>query len=390
MRIVIVGGLRFELEWQDTVIDKPTGVPGHDNFGALSYPSVLYDSNDGLYKMWFAGWPHDYIYYGESNNIFGKFHWDYREQAITPGPCDSEVPREPTHRGDLPVCNYRVTRVPPPFPETCAATTVEKLSQMDSFLTADPCVLKVVVDNDGSKRYYMYYTGTSNNGSYNSIFFAESIDGKVWSKKYRAVRRDDNTVGICAPFIQAQSPDQINNARGSYCAGQSSVIQLPDRFYHYFTDTTVPDGESSVRLIRMTGPFDLDGWPPLGVPGLGGTEEYRFSSWDVKYHQPTNRMIAFTADYDAPDFGALRSGLRISVSDQLIDTDPDAALSFGQPVAIPIEDLGVPGSVMNNGGLLGSEVGWILDGETAFYFGFGSDDANSWTIGAIRVQISTV
>lgn len=386
MATVTVGSLTFELEWKGSVINKPADWP--QPRGYLSYPSVMLD--DDRYKMWFAGWPHDWIYFAESANPFGIFDWKWKEQSVIPGPCHPEVPSN-SNPSDPTVCVYPVKRSNDYKYVPCSVRSVpskpsDALTLSDSWMTADPSVLRVVVDDEKNKSYYMWYTGTSFAEVHNAIFFAESTDGKTWTKKYRKVLTPAGKVGLCAPFLQPQSPAG-QDRRGGYGMGQSSVIQLPDRFYHYLTDKTVPDGESVVRLIRMTGPFSVEGWPPEAVPGLGGNETYQFTSWDVKYYAPMHRMIAFNADFDAPDFGPLRSGLRISVSEPL-NMGHDAARTFAEPVIIPIENLGVSGSNINNGGLLGDASGWIVSRETAFYCGFGSNDPNSWTIGAFRVRIS--
>jgi hypothetical protein len=103
MADITVGGIQFTLEWRGRVVEKPASVPG---WGYLSYPSVMLD-DDNRYKMWFASWPHDFIYYAESETPFGTYKWDKDEQAITPGPCDAEVPRA----GPFPpTCSYVVKR----------------------------------------------------------------------------------------------------------------------------------------------------------------------------------------------------------------------------------------------------------------------------------------
>jgi len=374
----MIGGLHFVLDWRGRVVDKPADQP---QWAYLSYPSVLED--EGLYKMWFASWPHDFIYYAQSASLFGQYAWNPSEQAITPGPCDAEVPRQ---GADPPMCSYKVVRYSPaqfgdPNIWPCPYTTEHKLSVKDSFLTANPCVLKADVGG-GQFRYYMWFTGTSNGGGkYNSIFFAESTDGKTWMKKYRQVPNPNGTIGLCAPFIQAQVPERCD-ARNGYCAGESSVIQLPDRFYHYYTDTTVPEGEFTYRLIRMTGPFTLDGWPSKQVLGLGP-----YGSWSVRYHVPTGRMVAFSS--------ANEQGLRISVSEPL-SSSPDAAYHFADPITVSIADLGVtypgaPGGLatrIKEGGLLSDRTGWIRGRDSAYFFGYGLESDSTWTIGALQVTLA--
>jgi hypothetical protein len=377
---VTVDGIIFNLTWRGRVVDKPPGY--EDRWGMISYPSAMYDDEDCRYKMWFASWPHDFVYYAESDGPYNNFRWNPSEQAITPGPCDAEMPRNTV---SPPPCSYRVTRYSPsdfgdPSIWPCAPTTESAPSKRDSFLTADPSVLKVDVGG-GERRYYMWYTGTSEGGGhYNAIFFAESVDGKTWVKKYRQVRRPDGSIGLCAPFIEAQStsgrdsrPDGLGRGYG---AGQSSVIQLPDFFYHYYTDMTVPLEQSTVRLLRMTGPFSVESWPSRPVSGIGRADGF-YSSWDVKYHVPTGRMIAFSAIYP-------NNLLLISVSKPLRSSD-EAAYNFATPVQIPMADLGVPGSGANNGGLLGNTTGYITGSDTAFYFGYGN---HPWTIGALEVHLS--
>jgi hypothetical protein len=373
MATVKVEGLQFVLDWRGRVVDKPVNQP---QWGYLSYPSVMED--EGIFKMWFGSWPHDFIYYAESASLFGQYRWNPSEQAITPGPCDAEVPKQ---GADPPMCSYRVARYSPaqfgdPNIWPCPFTTEHHLSVKDSFLTANPCVLKVDVVG-GQFRYYMRYTGTSNAGRYNSIFFAESTDGKTWIKKYRQVSNPNRTIGLCAPLIQAQVSERCD-ARGGYCAGESSVIQLPDRFYHYYTDTTVPDNESARRLILMTGPFSLDGWPSRQVTGSPGS---------VRYHVRTGRMIAFSS--------ANKEGIAISVSEPL-SSHPDAAYHFSDPVAISIAELGVtypggPGGLatqIKEGGLVSDRTGWIRGMDTAYFFGYGLDSDSTWTIGALQVKLA--
>ena len=185
-------------------------------------------------------------------------------------------------------------------------------------------------------------------------------------------------IGLCAPFVQAQVPERCD-ARGGYCAGESSVIQLPDRFYHYYTDTTVPDNEVTRRLILMTGPFTLDGWLSRQVTGSPGS---------VRYHVPTDRMIAFSS--------ANNRGLCISVSEPL-SSHPEAAYHFTDPVTVSIAELGVtypggPGglaTLIKEGSLFGDRTGWIRGMDTAYFFGYGLDSDSTWTIGALHVKLAT-
>ena len=155
MATVTLGGLHFVLDWRGRVVDKPADRP---QWGYLSYPSVVED--EGIFKMWFASWPHNFIYYAESASLFGQYRWNPSEQAITLGPCDAEVPKQ---GADPPMCSYKVARYSPaqfgdPNIWPCPFTTEHKLSVKDSFLTANPCVLKVDVGG-GQFRYYMWYTG---------------------------------------------------------------------------------------------------------------------------------------------------------------------------------------------------------------------------------------
>ncbi len=370
-----VGGLHFELTWRGKVIDTPADWPGP---GYLSYPTVMFD--DDRYKMWFAGWPHDWIYYAESSKPFATFEWNWREQAVRPGPCHPEVPASPDPNNPS-VCVYRVVRSSVYTDVPCDALptpTPGALALNDSWMTADPCVLRVVIDDQGHMRYYMWYTGTCYEGVHNSIFFAESLDGKVWTKKYRKVLLPTGHVGMCGAFVLPVDPQNLRGTQ--YGAGQSSVIQLPDRFYHYYRDTSVAPGEPIVRLIRLQGPFaEPDTWPPLAVNGLrtDGNE-----SWDIKYHVPSGRMIAFAAREAAP------CSVLISVSKDPISADAVTACEFEAPVQISMSDLGIPGDNMNNGCLLGNRTGWIEGRESAFYCGFGEQaHADTWTIGATHVLI---
>lgn len=366
-----IGGVQFTLEWRGRVVEKPP----HEPWGYMFYPSVMLD-DDNLYKMWFASWPHDFIYYAESTTPFGKYTWNKDEQAITPGPCDAEVARP----GPFPpTCSYGVKRYkssefgnPNIWP--CRPTTLVALSDRDSFHTANPCVLKLDFGG-GVFRYHMWYTGTSNAGKYNAIFFAHSIDGKTWIKQYHQVLNPDGTVGKCGPLIQAQVPQSINSGSG-YCVGESSVIQLPDAFYVYYTDTTVLP---LARLLRMPGSTTIGSWPSEAVPGLGN-----FTRWNVRYHAPTDRMIAFCS--------ANEQGIRISISEKL-SSGRDAARTFHSPVTISIADLGIPyngglAETIKEGGLLANRTGWITGMDTAYFFGYGAADLDTCTIGALEVKLS--
>jgi hypothetical protein len=375
MTKVTVGGIEFTLEWRGRVVEKPDSIPG---WGYLSYPSVMLD-DDNRYKMWFASWPHDFIYYAESATPFGTYQWNKDEQAITPGPCDAEVPRA----GPFPpTCSYLVKRYktsefgdPNIWP--CPPTTQSALTDRDSFLTANPCVLKLDFGG-GVFRYHMWYTGTSNAlGKYGAIFFAHSEDGKIWMKQYQQVTNPNGTIGKCGPLIQAQDPSAIDSGVG-YCAGEASMIQLPDAFYLYYTDTTV---NPAARLLRMPGSTTIASWPSKAVLGLGN-----YTRWNVRYHAPTDRMIAFCS--------ANGDGVRISVSEKL-SSDPDAACQFFGPVTVSIAGLGIPfegglATTIKEGGLLADRTGWITDMNTAYFFGYGADDGNTWTIGALEVTLSIV
>lgn len=308
-----------------------------------SYPCAMWDSDRA--KLWFAGDPADNIYFGESLSTLGPFGVHHGENGEF-GPVIA-----PSSRGP------------------------------DSWLVADPSVVKVPVARS-DWRYYMYYTGIMH-GGVNHIFGATSRDGVNW------IKFDPRSTGSAQPLI---SPDP----QDSYGAGQSSTIwmsealgELPNgyNFVHFYSEITSVFQGVRLAVSRDGVTFDRK-IPLIRQPGE--------TSWDFKWHH-SNRMIGFLAHQgDSPDprTGHREGRIGITVS------NPGTLTSFSPVQFVPMRRLTNDSErwSINNGGLLGNPQGLITENESIFYFGSGfalQEDPqpdgryppNYWDIGAVSINI---
>jgi len=144
------------------------------------YGVTAMKDTDGVYKMWWTGGSlstgvYDHIFHASSND---GSNWSEPQDIMAPTPLE---------------------------------------------LTADPSVVKV------ENTYYMYFTGTYDNGINNDIYLATSTDGIHWTK----YPSDTNP----QPVITRHPPTM-----GEYGAGQPSVLFLNGQFVVYYLDQTLPDG----------------------------------------------------------------------------------------------------------------------------------------------------
>jgi hypothetical protein len=192
-------------------------------------PSIMFDEQEGKYKMWWCGKDPsripkiiDVIYYSESAN---GHNWSLAQKVY-------ESPGSP-----------------------------------NGIYTCDPTVVKI---NNTPYNYYMYYTsegGLAGAGTDNQVFLALSEDGTHWSPAYES-----------KPVIPNTNPNS------SYGIGQSSVMFLNNRFIQFYTDTT--KGYTGVFVAESTNGGTV--FTPLNN---GKPVVYNIQSVDVKYVPSRNQYI---------------------------------------------------------------------------------------------------
>jgi hypothetical protein len=349
-----VSDVEFWLRFKGIVIGNDQK-PCNGNFGYVGYSSVMLDSEEppgsqSRVKMWFAGWPGDFMYYAHSPTPFERFQTDFSPILVPSGimnaPCRYDKLSADSRDEDIP-------------------------STRDSLLAADPTVIKVPFPDAVGHRYFMYYNGTSHGSIYNSIFFADSSDGLHWSKK------DGTNSGkpIPYPVIQVKYPDKIQRFGGGYGAAIQSVIHVPEGFLAYYLDWTQlgANGLGHLRATYMA----PGGWAPMQdsfATNLNiGEFDTRLFVREAGDGNAQNRIIlvsAWPGDPPAPREGYL-----------LFCVSEDR-LHFSAPARVPMAWLTSSPyhRSVSKPSLLGNEGGWISrQRESAIYldvgYGYPSDPA---------------
>ncbi len=299
-------------------------------------------SSQSRVKMWFAGWPGDFMYYAHSPTPFERFPTDFTPILVPSGIQNAacrydRLPADPRD-GDIP-------------------------STRDSLLAADPTVIKVPFPDGQGHRYFMYYNGTFHGSIYNSIFFADSGDGLNWSKK------DGTNSGKPTPYpvIQVKYPDRIDVAGGRYGAAIQSVIHTPEGFLAYYLDWTQlgTNGLGHLRATYMA----PGGWAPTQESFATNLDVGEFDTRLFIRERPngnTENRIIFLAAWPG-DPPAPREGyLLFCVSED--------RLNFSAPVRVPMAWLTSSPyhRSVSKPSLLGNGDGWIShQRESAIYLDVG-------------------
>lgn len=207
-------------------------------------PSVLYDAQAGLYRMWWCGGvAGDYVLYAESTTIGGPFH-----SRSDPTPHTYDIALRPTGDG----------------------------RSFDSTHTCDPSVIKV------GRTWYLYYGGANEkeSGAPTRIGMATSKDGVSWKRANRG-----------KPII---SPVRhVNDVPNGYGAGQPSITHVDGTFHIVFTDTTGYGG----NLINGAGQYVMRSADPLFKDNVEELQSGGFAPYSSQTHTRHSLIEAFSTDW---------------------------------------------------------------------------------------------
>ena len=208
-------------------------------------PSVLFDAEEGLYRMWWCGGlAGDHILYAESSSLSGPFH---SRRSTRPN-------------------TYDVALAPVRSPRNA----------FDASHTCDPSVMKIGRD------WYLYYGGANDReaGSPTRIGLATSRDGVTW-------RRANNGLPIVSPVRD------VRTVANGYGAGQPSITHVDGMFHLVYTDTTGYGGNqgngAGQYVLRSRDPLFREGVEELGPRG--------FAPSTARRHTRHSLLEAFSTDW---------------------------------------------------------------------------------------------